>query len=310
MRGPALFAALVIGALQQLPNQRFEVIPQAAHATVGDTVTLLFRVRLDPQDLLYDTVPAPVGALPEGVHVLAVEKLQRDQMRDYVGRARIVFFRPGPQAVPMFGLPFMRGVKGMTRALLVSDSALVDITPVAPPGNPSLKDIREIQAPGHPIGWLLVGLLGPLGLVWLLIRTGTRRPEPAAPVAPAAIQEASPTAYDQAIAMLAAIEGAQWPSRGEVDRHFAAVTDTLRCYLKRAHGVQAPTLTTRELAEVLPTVVAGDGRGRRFLELLGQGDLVKFARVMPSADAAERYLREARVLLDQWHLLAAGEPQR
>ena len=82
-----LCALLVTWSVQQLPNQRFEVIPAVRHATVGDTVTLSFRVRLDPQDLLYDTTPRPIATLPEGVRVLAVEKLHRNPDRIYVGKS-------------------------------------------------------------------------------------------------------------------------------------------------------------------------------------------------------------------------------
>ena len=64
------------GLPQQLPNQDFEVHPRVTHATVGDSIALVFRVRLDPQDLLYDTVPRPLGELPEGLRVLQVASLR------------------------------------------------------------------------------------------------------------------------------------------------------------------------------------------------------------------------------------------
>ena len=60
-------------AAAQLPNQSFEVIPEVHRATVGDTIPLRLRVRLDPSDLLYDTVPQPVASLPEGVRLLSVD---------------------------------------------------------------------------------------------------------------------------------------------------------------------------------------------------------------------------------------------
>ena len=287
--------------IQQLPNQRFEVVPRVAHATVGDTVTLVFRVRLDPQDLLYDTVPQPVASVPEGVRILAVEKLHRDRNRDYVGRAEIAFFRTGRQPIPTFGLPFMRGVKGMTRATLASDSAFVVIDPVAPPGNPSLKDIRELAGRGWPAPWLLAGMVGVLGLVWLVTAFPRRRTAPASPARPAPVAVPPPAAYDAAIARLAKIEAADWAGRGETGRHYAAVADTLRHYLDQGHGVRAPVLTTGELAGALPPVIAGAGRDRRCIGLLGEADLVKFARARPPAEAAAGYLRDARRLLEEWH---------
>ena len=98
---------LLVAGVQQLPNQDFEALPQPVQATVGDTVTVVFRVRLDPVDLLYDTVPHPVSALPEGVRVLQIERLRRAPDRTFTGRARLAYFRVGRQPVPAFGLDFM-----------------------------------------------------------------------------------------------------------------------------------------------------------------------------------------------------------
>ena len=103
------------------------------------------------------------------------------------------------------------------------------------------------------------------------------------------------------MARLAEIEEAGWPGRGEVTRHYAAVADTLRHYLDEAHGVAAPTLTTRELAGALPGVIGEDRRGLRCLRMLGEADLVKFARHRPDAQTAASYLRDVRALLGEWH---------
>ena len=89
-------APRLLGA-QQVTNQLFEVIPRAAHATVGDTISLAFRVRLDPLDLLYDTAPEPPSDLPEGVRILAIEKLHRGRNREWIGRAQVAFYRLGRQ---------------------------------------------------------------------------------------------------------------------------------------------------------------------------------------------------------------------
>src|SRR3954469_1748326 len=127
----ALFLSLVSSLLtlpaqaQVVSNQSFEITSSTARATVGDTVILSFRVRLDERDLLFDTVPRPIGAVPQGMRILAVEKLQRTPDRIFHGSARPPFYRRGHQPVRLFGLPFMRAVRGVRRATLVSDSAFV-----------------------------------------------------------------------------------------------------------------------------------------------------------------------------------------
>jgi hypothetical protein len=296
------FGALATPAAAQLPNQSFEVVPQVAHATVGDSVTLRFRVRLDQQDLLYDTVPRPTTDLSDRVRILFIEKLRRGPDRAYTGRATVAFFRTGRQAVPVFGLPFMRAVKGLSRAILTSDSAFVEIDPVAPPGNPPLKDIRDIvRIRGYDPRLLAGGIAAAVCVVIVgLLRRHRAAFPPAAPEHPdQPVVSSGP--YDRALARLAEIERDGWPTRGEVDRYYAAVVDTLRRYLEEAHGVNAFASTSDELIRALPPNLTRAGPSERCAILLGQADLVKFARVRPDARAAKWFVREARALIEESH---------
>ncbi len=293
-------APRLLGA-QQVTNQRFEVIPGAAHATVGDTISLAFRVRLDPLDLLYDTVPEPPSNLPEGVRILTIEKLHRGQNRDWIGRAQVAFYRLGHQPIPTFGLPFMRGVKGVTRATLTSDSAFVEIDPVAPPGNPTLKDLRDPPAGTPALAKYLPAVRGLLGLTIALAIRPRRSSSPVlASETPAPVL--GPSAYDRARQRLGEIEAMNWPQQGDVSPFYAAVADTIRTYLAEAHGVGAMTRTTRELAE---TLLSDDAPpvARRSIDLLAEMDMVKFARVRPAPADGDRVVREAERQLSEWHSL-------
>ena len=289
-------------AAAQLPNQAFEVAPAVAHARVGDTISLRFRVRLDQTDLLFDTVPRPTGELPQGVRVLSVERLQRQPDRTWTGRAVVAFFRPGRQAVPVFGLPFMRGVKGLSRGTLASDSAFVEIDPVAPPGNPSLKDIRDIVGEALPDRRPVAGVLAAAVLGALAVRRLRRRSRdrsagiPTEPSTPTVLPDGP---YESAVARLAEIERDGWVARGDVARHYAGVSDTLRQYLEEARGMRALSATTGELLALLPPV--RDGTGGRGRALFHDADLVKFARARPDPETAAGFMRDARVLLDEWH---------
>ncbi|HEV8176183.1 MAG TPA: hypothetical protein VGP44_00700, partial [Gemmatimonadales bacterium] len=77
----------------QLAGQSFLVIPDTTPATVGDSVTVRFRIRLHERDQALDSVPQVVGALPPGVRVLSVERLSRSPSRVYEGSARLAFYR-------------------------------------------------------------------------------------------------------------------------------------------------------------------------------------------------------------------------
>jgi hypothetical protein len=293
-------------AAAQLPNQSFEVMPQVAHATVGDSVPLRFRVRLDQVDLLYDSVPQPT-ALSDGVRLLSVEKLRRQPDRSYTGRAVVAFYRVGRQAVPIFALPFMRGVKGLTRGMLTSDSAFIEIDSIVPPGNPPLKDIRDIVRQ-RARDWRPIVGAGGLAVILAIAAALRRRRRHRAAPEPYAVPEAPPvvpsSAYEGALARLDEIERAKWAVHGDVARHYAAVADTLRRYLDEAHGVPALTHTTSELVQALQPLPDHAGLGKRSIALLEQADLVKFARARPDGLAADRLVQDARVLLAQWHASA------
>jgi hypothetical protein len=277
------------------------VTPETERATVGDPVTLAFRVRLDERDLLFDTVPKPARTLPDWIRVFSIEKLQRQPDRIYVGKARIAFYRPGRQAVPLFELPFMRSVKGLSRGTLTSDSATVEVVPVLSAGSSAtLRDIKEPAPAGNPeplalaLGLLALGVAG-----WLTWRA--RRRGPAAVAQPLTAPAAAPATrdpYDIAADRLVAIERERWSVR-DVARHYAEVTDVLRDYLE-AHGVPARERTTSELRWALaPWLLAGRGR-RRFEAVFDAADLVKFAHWRPGVDDAEGFLVAARALLTEW----------
>jgi hypothetical protein len=290
-------------AAAQMSGQSFQVTPEVTRATVGDSVTLVFRVRLDERDLLFDSVPQPLNAIPPGVRLLSVEKLQRSPDRLFHGRARIAFYRPGRRAVPLFGLPFMRAVKGVGRATLPSDSAYVEIISLLPAGNPSLKDIRELEPSSRPsFVPLIAGMLLAAALLVLYLRRRKRRSSLLLPsVAAPEILPEVPGPYTTALEQLGRIERERWPARGEVARHYEATVDTLRGYLEAAEELPARERTTGELLWSLPPHLTGDGLRDRAGALLDEADLVKFARFRPSPAAAAEFLEQCRSLLGEWH---------
>ncbi|HEX7337939.1 MAG TPA: hypothetical protein VF252_12100 [Gemmatimonadales bacterium] len=303
----ASFLAVSTGSAQELPAKRygqsFEVVADSANATVGDTVTLRFRVRLHERDMLLDTVPRPVERLPAGVRILAVEKLTRAADRVYQGSARVAFYRPGRRAVPVFGLPYMRIVEGIPRATLPSDSAFVVIRAVLPAGDPPLKDIKEAEPSSGsrlvPVLALLV--LAAAGLLYRGARKVRRRtpsppPEPAVPASPP-----HRTPYERAIERLRRVEREGWPARGDVARHYEALVDVVRQYLEEAEGVAACERTSSELLWALPPHLTAGGLRNRCHAILSQADLVKFAEVRPSEASAAAFLGDARLLLESWH---------
>jgi hypothetical protein len=280
---------LALPAAAQVSGQHWEVIPETDSAMVGDTVTIRFRLHLDERDLLYDTIPKPAERTPDWVRVLQVDKLRRDPNRVFIGRARVAFYRTGRQAVPIFELPFMRSVKGLSRGTLPSDSASVEIVPlIADPSSATLRDIKEPPPPRGPGPLVLAGGLAALLVTgWIAWRLRRRAPAEA-PVPAAGVevtQPPPPDPYEIALARLGEIE--RWSAR-DVARHYEAVTDALRGYLE-ARGVPARERTTSELRWLLPPELLAGGARHRFEDVFEDADLVKFARWRPDAGTAAAF---------------------
>jgi len=286
----------------QLPGQSFVVTSDTGVVSVGDSVTLRFRIRWHERDQPLDSIPQVVGILPAGVRVLSVAQLSRSADRVYTGSARVAFYRSGRRPVPVFGLSFMRIVEGVSRATLASDSAFVDITPVLPAaGNPPLKDIRELERRSGSVWPALapvLALVAAAGLYRLLRRRRQNRP---AVIAPASPEPVAPSPYNVALERLNRVEAERWPAHGKVALHYQAAAQVLREYLEQAHRVGARERTTSELLWALPPSLTRGGLRDRCHDVLGEADLVKFAEVRPTESKAADFLRRARHLLAAWH---------
>ena len=286
-------------------GRSFTVTAEPAKVGLGDSVRLRFRLIINERDLLTDTVPRPVDALPAGVRILSVEKLRRGADRVFTGTAVIAFYRPGKPALPVFGIPWVQVVTGH-RGVVTHDPSEIEVASALPAGNPPLRDIREPDSPrGFGALWALIGAAAAAAIAWLATRRRVKLPAPKSePVASPPPPPSPPDPYTAALARLDAIEAERWTARGDVARHYEAVADALRDYLEEADGLPARERTTTELLWSLPPRLAEGGLRRRVQEVLSDADLVKFAKRRPTPDEAASYTTRARDLLERWHRVA------
>ena len=108
----------------------------------------------------------------------------------------------------------------------------------------------------------------------------------------AASEAADP--FQRALERLAEIEGAGWAATGDLARHYTAVADALRDYLAAAEGIPARERTSTEVLRALPPHLSAGALRRGCAALLGEADLVKFARGRPDASAAVVLVGDAR----------------
>lgn len=292
--GLPLACALIVWAVpafaQQDLGHRFGATPSAARAAVGDPITVRFEVGLHERDLITDSVPRPAGELAEGVRVLALRKLERRGDRALRGEATIAFYRTGVQQLPTFEIPFLR-VSANMRGTIRSEPTTVEIVPSIPPGNPSLKDLKDL-APVAGTDWLPIGAALGAGLVtaalWRLWRRRRPRVRPAPVPSPAPV--AAPDPFEAALARLAAIDPVDLP----------ATADVVRACLVDAANVPALERTTAELLGTLPPVLRGQGNGERLAAVLSNADLVKFAQARTSPLVGSALHDAAGALLKSW----------
>jgi hypothetical protein len=160
-------------------------------------------------------------------------------------------------------------------------------------------DIRDIKPPEaipidwRPYWWLGGGALALAAIGWVCYRL-VARPRRARPATP------PPPPHEVANAALDALWAQRLVEQGAFKEFYSALSDIVRRYLEERFRVRAPEMTTEEFL----VASSRDGRlaaaHRRLLgDFLGESDLVKFARHVPSLadttrafDAARRFVEE------------------
>ena len=173
-----------------------------------------------------------------------------------------------------------------------ADSAGAPEEPAPSPYKPALHAERNWWPVAIAAGaFALAAVLG----FWLF-RKLRRRPAPAREAAPIPRKPLRP-AWEIALERLDRIAAEDYVTRGELQRQYVEVTETLRQYLEDRYGVPALESTTEELNErlsrspVSPQVVA------RTLSVLREADLVKFAKGRPElSDARSSHTRVREIV--------------
>lgn len=162
-------------------------------------------------------------------------------------------------------------------------------------------DIRDIKAPKSFIDkvhlafaiikYLVVLVFFILlGLAIYMVRRGKAKRAAATPVMP---QAAALPARDEALAAIARAESL----RHDPKAFYSTIIEAVRIYLKRAYNIPATEATTTEImAEARKSSLPADARDRLWA-LLGEADLVKFAKHVPSEEEKSEFIEKAKALV-------------
>lgn len=312
-----LLTGVAPAAAQEL---RTAVVPESAN--VGDIFHAAVRV-IVPADVLVefpDTLDVPDNVEAASRRQIAVDSIGPDRVA-HTAVYGLTAWRPGATRLP----PVHVRVDGVE---MESDFPPIVIASVLPQDTSEIepRPARDVIGPSRliwPIALGLVLLAAVLaGLFWLY-----RRRKPAAVVTP------STPPRQIALAELDRIRRLGHLERGEIKPFYTAVADVLRRYTARLDPRWGAELTTTELwhsmarvlekdmpriavpaesASTTRTSHRADRDGSRdaglLYSMLGQADLVKFARARPAVREAETVWSDARVWVERFP--PEPEPER
>ena len=293
--GLLLMQAVVQGgtATPATVQRGIEVRPDTV--TVGDPFLVIVRVR------------APLGASIEfpqtpdsGAAVEAIDPVQVTQSSDSTANEQTAVYRVAAWDVGQLAIPLEDAlVRDGARTVRVPLRGMtVFVATVLPPDSAQRvpKPPRDIFTFGPPWWvWALAALAAAL-LLWLLYWLWKRRGRAAQRIEDP--YEVAEREFER-VARLGLV------AAGERTRHLALMVEILREYLGRvAPGASAALTTSELLAELrgtrLPTA--------RLAALLGETDLVKFARRSITGPRAEELGREARAIASAIHEAMTAPP--
>lgn len=159
------------------------------------------------------------------------------------------------------------------------------------------EEVREIKGPVpvprdyRPLWWTALAFALLVALVYGAYRLLNRRPE--IPVAPAR------PAHEVALEALSRLRAARLLESERHEEYYVRLSAIVRSYLEGRFRLRAPEMTTEEFLQAAqrnPQLVAEHraSLGR----FLGEADLVKFARYLPSVEDAERAYAAARQFVE------------
>lgn len=275
--------------------------PQDKPLTVGDRITL----RLEVTHPIDSQVALP-KLDPEWDALEVVEQTEPATVRNNDGTATtgkdivVTAFQPGEFQTPSLVVTHQQA-DGSTEELgtpviqFAITTVLTDDT--------TLRDLKpQADLPVPPIWpWVVATLLLTIlalglvaGLVLWLYDRYRRRPQPE--FIPAPIIDTRPPDVI-AYAELDRIEALNLPAHHQTKAHYSLVDLCLRRYIEGRYEIPALEQTRSELQSSFRRSVVLAEHAAEFMDILGESDLVKFARYVPHADNVHGLVDRARTIV-------------
>ena len=251
---------------------------------VGLGQPLGLEVRLRYQDGEQPLLPVLEGILPDA----SFTPFTLDQTQK-VGRCTLRVYTLGPQQLPPLKVGFVAGGDTLWAATPAVDFEIVSSRQA---GEEGLRDIRPpVAVPGGVPLWVVIvfGVVVLAGLFALFYWWRMRQVQPYEPAAP------PPVDYRRELSRISAMG---LPEKGEFKHFYSLISELLRRYIEEKIGVDAMEQTTAELSQALHRNKIGRQIAAAAEELLGEADLVKFARFTPDLERALQAPQKALEIVD------------
>lgn len=233
----------------------------------------------------------------------SVQTQQNNDTQTVIHDYTIVPFETGSYPVPQVAVTLYGS--GNTSSTVHSQELPVKINSVLS-GDGSASALRDVKPPSPlpvpaivtwSLGGVILLLLGALGWwIWRRYEQRLRR---------LLGQHLSPT--ELALKNINQLEAERLIEQKKTKELYTRLTDTVRSYLHEAFGVAALDLTSNELLNIMDEKSA-DQQPRdmedyrramaRLVELLNEGDMVKFARYIPEQSQCRRALQAGRDIVN------------
>jgi hypothetical protein len=286
-------------AQQVAPRPQAAVIPEGI--TVGDVFHAAVRVELPAGG---SVVPADSLLLPPDIEAAGRREIRLDSVGG-VARATIVYpltaWRPGSYELGSVSIRVLGDGGATTLEVPLPSFAVRSVLPADTAGiEPrAAKDVFGANRLWWPIVLALLLVAGAAAALWLWWRSRSRPAVGAAVAAPATPPRRA------ALEQLHALRRERLIERGEIREFYLRLSETLRRYTAALGDGWGADLTTAELGARMRA--AGFSDGMELIRMLGAADLVKFARVQASQDAAARDLDAAQLWVERTEPVGAAE---
>ncbi len=291
----ALLATLPSTARAQSSQLSVGLTVEDRQITVGDPLALtIYAVYPDDYHVIFPTLPQQWGSFEVRTQTPQATVINEDLTRTARQLVEVALFAPGDHQTPTFNISF-RGPEGQIVERPVA-SVDVHVTSVLDPEDRLLRDIRPQADITVPSLWPWTLGAASLALLGLIVFAMRRRRTSVGLLAADWVEQRTP--FQIAMERLDQIRDMDLPAGGRFKEHYSLVTDVVREYLQREYSVTAPERTTAETRLALRTSPVPAGEGNGIVEVLEDGDLVKFTEIAPGSDASWDAFDRTRSLIE------------